>query len=149
MVVKLVFKRKKENMQIWSRYSLFKNTAYRLPASSSAALSIEHIRACRKCQGELSHVEGKCRALGHNCAFTNCDVIQWDSQMTGCWHLLTFNLCILLTWPLSSMSKGFYHTHLYTHTHTHTHTHTNTDKKTHAVSYRQTKDRQTNRQTDR
>ena len=39
MVVKLVLKRKNENIQIWSRYSLFKNTGCRLPASSSAALS--------------------------------------------------------------------------------------------------------------
>ena len=38
MVVKLVLKRKNENIQIWSRYSLFKNTGCRLPASSSAAL---------------------------------------------------------------------------------------------------------------
>ena len=40
MVVKLVLKRKNENIQIWSRYSLFKNTGCRLPASSSAALTI-------------------------------------------------------------------------------------------------------------
>ena len=40
MVVKLVLKRKNENIHIWSRYSLFKNTGCRLPASSSAALSI-------------------------------------------------------------------------------------------------------------
>ena len=43
MVVKLVLKRKNENIQIWSRYSLFKNTGCRLPASSSAALNIENI----------------------------------------------------------------------------------------------------------
>ena len=39
MVVKLALKRKNENIQIWSRYSLFKNTGCRLPASSSAALN--------------------------------------------------------------------------------------------------------------
>ena len=39
MVVKLALKRKNENIQIWSRYSLFKNTGCRLPASSSAALT--------------------------------------------------------------------------------------------------------------
>ena len=39
MVVKLVLKRKNENIQIWSRCSLFKNTGCRLPASSSAALT--------------------------------------------------------------------------------------------------------------
>ena len=39
MVVKLALKRKNENIQIWSRYSLFKNTDCSLPASSSAALS--------------------------------------------------------------------------------------------------------------
>ena len=39
MIVKLVVKRKNENMQIWSRYSLFQNTDCRLPASSSAALN--------------------------------------------------------------------------------------------------------------
>ena len=39
MVVKLVLKRKNENIHIWSRYSLFKNTVCRLPASSSAALN--------------------------------------------------------------------------------------------------------------
>ena len=39
MIVKLVLKRKNEYIQIWSRYSLFKNTGCRLPASSSAALS--------------------------------------------------------------------------------------------------------------
>ena len=38
MVVKLALKRKNENIQIWSRYSLFKNTGCSLPASSSAAL---------------------------------------------------------------------------------------------------------------
>ena len=38
MVVKLALKRKNENIQIWSRYSLFKNTDCSLPASSSAAL---------------------------------------------------------------------------------------------------------------
>ena len=39
MVVKLALKRKTENIQIWSRYSLFKNTGCGLPASSSAALT--------------------------------------------------------------------------------------------------------------
>ena len=39
MVVKLALKRTNENIQIWSRYSLFKNTGCSLPASSSAALS--------------------------------------------------------------------------------------------------------------
>ena len=39
MVVKLALKRKNENIQIWSRYSLFKNTGCSLPASSSAALN--------------------------------------------------------------------------------------------------------------
>ena len=39
MIVKLMLKWKNENMQIWSRYSLFKNTNCRLPASSSAALN--------------------------------------------------------------------------------------------------------------
>ena len=39
MVVKLAVKRNNENIQIWSRYSLFKNTGCSLPASSSAALS--------------------------------------------------------------------------------------------------------------
>ena len=39
MVVKVVLKRKNEDIQIWSRYSVFKNTGCRLPASSFAALS--------------------------------------------------------------------------------------------------------------
>ena len=39
MVVKLALKRKNENIQIWSRYSLFKNTGCSLLASSSAALT--------------------------------------------------------------------------------------------------------------
>ena len=42
MVVVSIFcveKKKNENIQIWSRYSLFKNIGCRLPASSSAALT--------------------------------------------------------------------------------------------------------------
>ena len=39
MVVKLALKRKNQNIQIWSRHSLFKNTGWSLPASASAALS--------------------------------------------------------------------------------------------------------------
>ena len=38
-LLNLCWKEKNENMQIWSRYNLFKNTDYRLPASSSAALT--------------------------------------------------------------------------------------------------------------
>ena len=37
-LLNLCGKEKNENIQIWSRYSLFKNTGCRLPASSSAAL---------------------------------------------------------------------------------------------------------------
>ena len=43
MVVKLALKRNNENIQIWSRYSLFKNTGCSLPASSSAALNDQTI----------------------------------------------------------------------------------------------------------
>ena len=38
-LLNLRWKEKNENIQIWSRYSLFKNTGCSLPASSSAALS--------------------------------------------------------------------------------------------------------------
>ena len=37
-LLNLRWKEKNENIQIWSRYSLFKNTGCSLPASSSAAL---------------------------------------------------------------------------------------------------------------
>ena len=37
-LLNLCWKEKNENIQIWSRYSLLKNTGCRLPASSSAAL---------------------------------------------------------------------------------------------------------------
>ena len=40
-LLNLRWKEKNENIQIWSRYSLFKNTGCSLPASSSAALSRE------------------------------------------------------------------------------------------------------------
>ena len=63
MVVKLALKRKNENIQIWSRYSLFKNPDCSLPASSSAALTggflwskaSEHSRRMRNQHFFVSH----------------------------------------------------------------------------------------------
>ena len=50
-LLNLRWKEKNENIQIWSRYSLFKNTGCSLPASSSAALS-----SCLTQWGRVTHI---------------------------------------------------------------------------------------------
>ena len=63
MVVKLALKRKNENIQIWSRYSLFKNTGCSLPALSSAALTMYLIHKSHNAPvpyPKILHSEQKC-----------------------------------------------------------------------------------------
>ena len=100
MVVKLALKRKNENIQIWSRYSLFKNTDCSLPASSSAAL--------RRYLTQTTEIQS------HNTR-RHPRSSRWHNEVFSSWYYLirtTYGQCSISSWPghfrCYSVSSGWY-----------------------------------------